>query len=187
MQNVIDPTLIKSVKNQEAGAFKRMYNECIGYVYAIVRRYVNHEDEHPDVIQEIFAHLFLNIGSYDAKKGPFKPWLRRLTINRCIEHYRKNKTDASIVPIEKAPEKSNEKEIQWDQLSRTEIENYLAKMPLGYRQVFMLVAIDEYSHKETAQLLNISAETSRSQFMRAKNWIRNRLLVNDQKTIVNGL
>lgn len=184
---MIDPTLIESVKKQEAGAFKRMYNESIRYVYSIVRRYVQHESEYPDVVQEIFAHLFLHIGSYDSKKGPFKPWLRRLTINQCIEHYRKKKSEATVVTLDKAPDEENGQEINWDHYSRTEIEDFLTKMPLGYKQVFMLVAIDEYSHKEAGQLLKITAATSRSQFLRAKNWLRKQLFVNDQKRIVNGL
>ena len=62
---MIGTALINSVKKREHDAFKRMYNCCIRYVYAIVRRYVSNESDHQDVIQEIFAKVFISIHTYD--------------------------------------------------------------------------------------------------------------------------
>jgi RNA polymerase sigma-70 factor (ECF subfamily) len=58
-------------------------------------------------------------------------------------------------------------------------------MPLGYSRVFMMMAIDEYSHKEIADVLSISEETSRSQFHRAKIWIKNNIINNKLNTFIN--
>lgn len=76
----------------------------------------------------------------------------------------------------------------FSQLTQEEIMVYLQNMPEGYRQIFMLVIMDDYSHQEVADMLGISAETSRSQLSRAKKWLRANLsLSNKQRLLANGL
>ena len=91
------------------------------------------------------------------------------------------------VALENSEEIGEEEAHNLDHLSREEIENILIEMPLGYRQVFMLFIIDEYSHKEIGLLLNISPEASRSQLSRAKKWLRKKTLTKTDKTLANGL
>ena len=81
---------------------------------------------------------------------------------------------------------ANFKNALQENLSKKDIERYLDKMPVGYRQIFMLVVIDEYPHTEVAKILGISPETSRSQLSRAKAWLRKNVLNNTQKSFVNG-
>ena len=186
-RNVVDTALIHSVKKRKQGAFKRMYNCCIPYVYSIVKRYVSNESDHPDVIQEIFARVFLSIKTFDQSKGDFKFWLRRLVINQCMQHYRQGKSPTRVVPINAMNEMEEGLDDRMTELTKAEIEQFLTLMPEGYRQVFMLVVLDEYSHKEVGDLLGISKETSRSQFSRAKNWIRKNLSNRKLKALANGL
>ena len=185
---MVDPPIIELVKKGENEAFKLMYQRCISYVYAIVRRFVTNESEHPDVIQEIFARVFISVGTFDATKGDFKFWLRRLAINQCFRHYRQGKSPRLYVSIDAAEEIETDDFQFINEISIAEIEKYLSRMPEGYRQVFMLVIMDEYSHKEVGELLGISAETSRSQLSRAKSWLRKNILnSNKQKFLVGGL
>lgn len=172
---MVDPPIINSVKERDESAFQKLYEACIRYVFAIVRRYVTNESDHQDVIQEIFARLYLSIGTFDAAKGEFKFWLRRLTINQCIQHYRKRSRSGKILPIDTVAEIDSGAKEQMSSLSRAELLDYLGKMPEGYRQVFMLVIIDEFSHQETGQILGITPETSRSQLHRAKKWLQKNL------------
>ena len=175
------------VKKRDNGAFKTMYQNCIGYVYSIVRRYVGNESDHPDIIQEIFARAFLSLHTFDQSKGEFKFWLRRLVINQCLQHYRQKKSPAIIVPLEVVKETESDDDFPLHELSREEIEGYLGMMPEAYRQVFMLHVIDEYSHKEVGELLDISTENSRTQLSRAKSWLRKKLFENgNQKLLANG-
>lgn len=184
---MIDQDLIESVKNRDRIAFKQLYTNYIRYVYSIVRRYVTNESDHQDVIQEIFARLFLRIHLYDATKGDFKFWLRRLTINQCMELYRKQKKTIKIVPISEAAEKTISNELKSGSLTREEINDCLKRMPDGYRKVFMLVIIDDYNHQDVAQMLDISAETSRSQLHRAKKWLKENLSTYELELFANGL
>ncbi|HMQ49531.1 MAG TPA: sigma-70 family RNA polymerase sigma factor [Saprospiraceae bacterium] len=164
-----------------------MYQDCIAYVFSIVRRYVVNDSDHPDVIQEIFARVFLSIGTFDTSKGDFKFWLRRVVINQCMQHHRKGKSAASLVSIHKVSEDNLQADDQIEQFSKADIEQLLNQMPEGYRQIFMLIIIDEYSHQEAGALLGISPETSRSQLSRAKSWLRKNLYNNELKTLANGL
>lgn len=170
-----DTDLISRVKQRDHAAFKELYQEYIGYVFSIVKRYVSDEREHPDVIQEIFARVFLKIDTYDAARGAFKFWLRRLTINQCLQAYRKQPPSQQFVPLDQVSEKEVGVAEALTELTKEEVEALLRQMPRGYREIFMLVVIDDHAHKEVAELLGISLETSRSQLSRAKQWLRTHL------------
>ncbi len=164
-----------------------MYQQCITYVYSIVRRYVASTSDHPDVIQEIFARLFLSAHTFDANKGNFKSWLRRVTINECLKYVQKGKPFREYLPMDDVEEPKSRDNLKIHELSKAEIEAYLGQMPDGYRQIFMLSVIDEYTHQEISEMLDISPDTSRSQLSRAKSWFRKHLLNDKQKTLTIGL
>ena len=184
---MVDSSIIALVKQGKHPAFKELYQSSIGYVFSIVKRYVSNESDYPDVIQEIFARVFLSIKSFDESKGEYKFWLRRLVINQCLQHYRQGKSPRQIIPMDNVEEVDLNIERKLNELTKTEIELFLKQMPDGYKQVFMLVILDEYSHKEVSEMLGISIETSRSQLSRAKNWIRKKKLDNNnQKKLAIG-
>lgn len=91
-----------------------------------------------------------------------------------------------MVTLNNIQEPAEDLEAQLTGLSKSEIEQLLSQMPEGYRQVFMLIAIDDYKHNEVAELLSITAETSRSQFSRARSWLKVNLINNKQKKQANG-
>ena len=184
---MVDSALIDLVKKQDQRAFQKMYEGCIRYVYAIVKRYIANESDYQDVIQEIFARVFLSVDSFDKEKGEFKFWLRRLTINQCIQHYHKTKDSIKIVPIDSEAKIKASSDEHISTLSKDEIVFYLKAMPEGYKQIFMLVIIDEYSHQEVGEMLNISTETSRSQLHRAKKWLRANLSGSNLNMLASGL
>ena len=138
-------------------------------------------------LREIFARVFLSIDSFDENKGEFKYWLRKLTINQCIQHYRKQKISIESVPLDATIEPQSHEHETTSTLSKDEITLYLKRMPDGYKQIFMLVIIDEYSHQEVSEMLSISPETSRSQLHRAKKWLRENLSSNNLKVLVGEI
>lgn len=92
-----------------------------------------------------------------------------------------------IVSLDKIEEPNEDLEDNLTQLSKSDIEGLLARMPEGYRQVFMLVGIEGFSHQEVGELLEISPETSRSQLSRARTWLKKHLVDSTFKTLANGL
>ena len=184
---MVNQTIINSVKKRDEQAFKTLYESCISYVYTIVTRYITNESDHKDIIQEIFARVFLSIHSFQESKGEFKFWLRKLTINICLQHYQKRQENYRILPLDSALYLTAHENEKLNSFSQDEIMVMIKKMPEGYKQIFMLVVIDEYTHKDVSELLKISPETSRSQLHRAKNWLKENLSTNNLKLLVDGI
>ncbi len=172
MTDIVQHTTIKDCQKGKSTAFEELYKGCAPFVFSIIKRYIRRQSDHKDVMQEIFARVFMNISKYDQEKGLFKFWLRRVSVNQCLQYLRKNKKELhwlSLDSLESNHEPSYNREIQ---LSENEIETILQKMPTGYKTVFMLTVFDGYNHKEVSELLDISAETSRSQLTRARKWLQ---------------
>jgi RNA polymerase sigma-70 factor (ECF subfamily) len=175
---VVDKELIQAVKAKNNKAFKHIYDAYVRYVYTIVSLYVGNESDYQDVIQEIFARVFLKIDAYDPEKGDFKHWIRKLSINQCIKYYHKNKRQVETQSIDSNVLRKLSADGDKQEISKEELRGFLKTMPSGYKEVFMLVVIDEYTHKEVGEMLNISPETSRSQLHRAKQWLKENLSKN---------
>lgn len=171
---------------KEERACKKLYERSIPYVYSIVQRYVTDHSERKDTVQEIFASVFKNLWQFDPERGNFKGWIRQITVNQCLMHHRVLNRQATVVPIHSLEGAAPAEELDLHSLKREDVERLLEKMPAGYRTIFMMVVIDEFSHEETSELLEISQETSRSQLSRAKKWIR-KYMVNQQTARVDGL
>lgn len=135
-------------------------------------------------MQEVFAQIFTSINSFDAQKGQFKSWIGQIAVYQCIGILRKRKRLNLFVPFDDSHEKvSHEDEKLLSQMSSEDLNDFLSEMPTGYKTIFMLNVIDGYTHKEIATMLEISAQTSRSQLSRAIGWIRKNLLEATQSLI----
>jgi RNA polymerase sigma-70 factor (ECF subfamily) len=173
LHDLVTPEIIEQCKRKEQQAFKVMYDACLPYVFSIVKGYTDDGDWRKDLIQEIFAKLFLNIASFDVAKGDFKFWLRKIAVNQCLMFLRNKKNRPGFDGLENiALDPSQKETMNFDHLDPSLPEQVLPQMPNGFRQVFSLFILEDYSHNEVAQQLGISAETSRSQLARSKQWLR---------------
>ena len=144
--------------------YKPMYNVCL--------RMVGNEVEAEDVMQEAFLKAFTKIDSYEGKVS-FGAWLKKIVINRSLDQLKKRK-----VKFEELNEKIQDEvtpaldlsEIQMEQLKKT-----VRQLPDGYRVVLSLYLLEGYDHDEISQILGISNVASRTQYMRAKNKLRQML------------
>lgn len=164
--------LINKCKNNNRRAQYELFDLYLPYVNVIVRRYLFDQSNVKDIVQEVFITVFKSIKtSYDPAKGEFKPWLRMITINRCIKQNKNNKTFEDLdvnehdVSVEPAVFKAFDKE---------ELLKYLLQMPENYRLVFNMAIIDDYSHKEIAAALGITEASSRKKLSRAREWLNQR-------------
>ncbi len=177
---MISQETIQKCKHKEHRAFKTCYEACAPYVYTIVKSYIYEAEFRKDVMQEVFAQIFISIDKYDPKKGKFKSWISQIAIYKCIGVLRKRKTLNLFVPLEDAHVDISQETFKLNELTKKEIESLLVNMPDGYRTIFLLSVIDDYKHKEIGEMLQISPETSRSQLSRAIRWIKNNKIVNEQ-------
>lgn len=180
-------TLYKCRKGNQA-AFRSLYNNSVPYVYSIVKRYIYDQSMVKDLVQEAYAQIFQSLNKYDESKGELKPYLRRITVNVCLLHLRKLKSLPILNSVEAIYEEPYNDPAQENiqNLNRQDIEAILKDMPIGYRTVFLLHIIDEFDYDEISKMLDISKETVRSQYFRAKKWIANKSII-DLKSSTYGL
>jgi len=171
---LIDPHVIQLCLAGKPKGHGLLYKSSAPYAFSIARRYLDNQEDCKDAMQEAYANVFSKINQYDAAKGPFKYWLRRIVVNCCLKNLQKRKAFLTVEG-EVAEDPIDSSYLENLQISREEIKKLLANMPDRYRIVFMLFVMDEYSHKEIAEKLKITAETSRSQLTRAKQWLRKHL------------
>ncbi len=169
---MVNTLIIQACKRKEHNAFKQCYEACAPYVYTIIRNYINNEDDRKDAMQEAFAHIFNSIHRFDEKKGKFKSWISQITINQCINLLKQKNKLALLVPLEEKHNPAALDELEIEGLNKALLEKLLAKMPTGYRTIFLLNLVEGYSHNEIAEILQITPETSRSQLSRAIKWMR---------------
>jgi len=167
--------LIHQCKNGDAKAEEALYRHFAPQVMAIARRYSRDDAIAQDYMQECFVVLFEKLKKYDASKGNFEPWLYRLCVNQILQLIRKSNRK---INFEELPADLKEPEIQENEKDLLDHEVLLAvirELPDGYREVFNLSVLDNWSHKEISLALKITESSSRSQLARAKSWLRQKL------------
>lgn len=169
---MVTKAVIQSAKNKNRKAQKALYEATAPYIYTIVKNYIWDDSFRKDAMQVVYAQVFLSLDRFDEDKGTFKAWIAQLTINQCIKFLKKHFKIHFNYGLESLVEIRDDSFAHLDTFSVKDIEQMLKEMPKGYRTVFLLSVIDGFSHKEIAAQLNISVETSRTQLMRSKKWIK---------------
>lgn len=161
--NEID--LIQACKQQERKAQKLLYDRYSAKMLGICRRYVKNSADAEDVMIEGMFKIMTKINQYSGN-GSFEGWMRRVIVNESLMYLRKAHNFNMTVEITNIEIKS-QLTVE-DQLAAEDILKLMEKLPTGYRTVFNLYVIEGYKHREIAELLGISINTSKSQLILAK-------------------
>ncbi len=158
--------IIKGCQVQDRKAQKLLYDRYAPVLYAICRRYVKQPEDAEDVLLESFYKIFSNFKSF-AGRGSFEGWMKRISINQSLMFLRKkhnlNLSIASVTHLLHDHSLGVE-----EALFERDILNVLDELPVGYRTVFNLYVLEGYKHREIADMLGISINTSKSQLIQAK-------------------
>lgn len=158
--------LINACKRQDRRAQKLLYEQFSPLMLGVCRRYVKDPMEAEDVMVEGFFKVLTKIDTYSGD-GSFEGWIRRIMVNESLMHLRKNNHFQYAEEI--SPNLSYQEEpTVLDKLAASEILSLLDELPPGYRTVFNLYVVEGYKHREIAEELNISINTSKSQLILAK-------------------
>jgi RNA polymerase sigma-70 factor (ECF subfamily) len=170
----INAPLIEECRKGNSKAQFRLYDQYSIAMYNLAYRILNNREDAEDILQEAFVECFRNIDSFRFE-STFGAWLKKIIINRCINHIKKKKIDLTL--CERLPTTSYEEEEEI--VYETEkIFNSIEMLPDGYRIILTLYLIEGYDHSEISQILEISESTSKSQYSRAKEKLRNILSKN---------
>ena len=169
--------LIKGCIRRERGAQKRLYDTFSSKMYTLVCRYVKNSIEAEDVLVTAFTKILDKIDQYKSE-GSFEGWIRRIVVNESLTYLRRNRNMYLELELEAANYEPDYQTVS-DHLEAEDLLKMIGELPSGYRIVFNLYAIDGYSHKEIAEQLGISENTSKSQLSRARSYLQKLLTDND--------
>jgi len=146
-------------------------------------RYAKNEAEAEDLMQDSFIKAFNKLNTFKGT-GALGGWIRRIGVTTALENLRKQKMILS--PISNQMEETILKGNSGDEVFQNlDLEVLIAKiqsLPIGYRAVFNLFAIEGYSHKEIAKELNISIGTSKSQYSRGRSLLIKSIRADEELT-----
>jgi RNA polymerase sigma factor (sigma-70 family) len=171
----IHAPLIEECRKGNSKAQFRLYNQYAKAMYNLAYRIMNNREDAEDMLQEAFVECFRNISSFRFE-STFGAWLKKILINKCINQIKKKKIDLTLcdnLPVNIYEEE--DEEITYD---TSKIFRGIETLPDGYRVILTLYLLEGYDHSEISQILGISESTSKSQYSRAKEKLRNTLLTN---------
>ncbi len=175
MSGVTEKQLIESCLKNERKAQKELYELYSRKMMGVCLRYTGDSETAKDMLQDGFIKIFASLASFQFN-GSFEGWMRRIFVNTCLEHLRKNDVlhDAADLEHSAAPlSESNFSVVET--LSARDLLKIIGELPNGFRMIFNMYEIEGYSHKEIADALGITESTSRSQLTRAKQLLKNRI------------
>lgn len=178
---VSDTELIKGCLEGKKEIQKLFYQRFAPTMLGVCFRYFGSREEAEDALQEGFIKVFTNLDSFRSE-GSLEGWVRRIIINTSLNMIRNQLKYQFHTDIDEAEHLVKEDADVVGELSRNEMLQLLQDLPPGYRVVFNLYEIEGYSHKEIADMMNISVSTSKTQLLKARKWLQKRLfLLNREK------
>jgi RNA polymerase sigma-70 factor (ECF subfamily) len=134
-------------------------------------RFAKNREDAEDMLQEGFIKVFTQIHQY-RNEGALEGWIRRIIVHTCINIIKKNKKFSDSVDITYANGIHVKEELIPSILQAKQVVECIRILPIGYRTVLNLYAIEGFSHKEISLMLEIEESTSRSQYTRAKAMLK---------------
>ncbi len=163
--------LIERCKKDDAQAQGQLYKLYASKLFSICLKYSRNYAEAEDNLQDAYITIFKKINQFKSQ-GSLEGWMKRITINTALQRYRSvgvfdiiNEGQIEDVTLDEDD----------DDISIDFLLNIIQELPDRYRLVFNLYALDDYSHKEIANMLNISTGTSKSNLARARLILKDKI------------
>ena len=166
--------LAGSIKHN-AAAQEALYNRFSPRMLGVCYRFAKNREDAEDMLQEGFIKVFTQLHQYRGE-GALEGWIRRIIVHTCINVLKKNKKFADSVDIIHAHSIYVREDMIPSIMQAKQVVECIRILPIGYRTVLNLYAIEGYSHKEIAAILEIEESTSRSQYTRAKAMLEDILI-----------
>lgn len=168
----LDEIIERSCKNDPAGQ-RALFNMFAGKVMTVCRRYSNNVEDAREMSQECFYQVLTCIEKYDSSKGEFEGWLYKLCYYTILNIKKKSikfyELNSSVLEVQ-------DEEPEEYPISTETLLSEIQKLPEGYKLILNLYVFEGLTHDEIADVLEISASTSRSQLARARALLKKRLL-----------
>jgi RNA polymerase sigma-70 factor (ECF subfamily) len=170
-----EEAILQGCLKNDAHAQRELYNRYSPKMLAVCYRFAHKREDAEDMLQEGFIKVFSQIHTFQ-NKGAFEGWIRRIIVHTCINNLKKNKRFNESVDLAHAGAIQVREEMVPSIVQAKQVVECIRMLPMGYRTVLNLYAIEGYSHKEIGEMLDIEESTSRSQYTRAKQMLEDILV-----------
>ena len=174
-QSISDNDLIEGCIKGDRKMQRELYNRFAPKMYGVCLRYAANAEEAEDILQEGFIMVFKKISSFRGE-GSFEGWIRRIIVHTCINILKKNKKFNESVDLIHANSLHMREDAIPSIIQAKQVIECIRLLPIGYRTVLNLYAIEGFSHREIGTMLDIEESTSRSQYTRAKAMLEEMLI-----------
>ena len=166
--------IIAGCLQNHPAAQRELYNRYSPKMLSVCYRFAQNREDAEDMLQEGFIKVFTQMHTF-RNQGAFEGWIRRIIVHTCINILKKNKKFNESVDLDHAMGAQVKENIPGI-LQAKQVVECIRILPIGYRTVLNLYAIEGFSHREIASMLEIEESTSRSQYTRAKAMLEQVLL-----------
>ena len=168
--------LVKDCIKGKSASQKQLYEEFAPKMLGVCYRYTKSVQDAEDVLQEGFIRAFKFLDQYN-KEAELGAWIRKIMVNTALNYLKKSQRYQSDLVFDKADLHVVTDETPDVYVNSKELAEMIRQLPTGYQTVFNLYAVEGFSHVEIGEMLGISDNTSRSQYMKARhlliNWLTN--------------
>ena len=165
-----EQTILTGCLHNDPVAQRELYNRYSPKMLSVCYRFAQNREDAEDMLQEGFIRVFTQIHSF-RNSGSFEGWVRRIIVHTCINFLKKYKKFNESLDLAYVVNVQVKEETIPSVMFARQVVECIRLLPAGYRTVLNLYAIDGYSHKEIAAMLEIEESTSRSQYTRAKTML----------------
>lgn len=174
--------IIKSCIRGDEKSQRELYLAYRTKWYMMAMRYGKNKQQADDIFQEGLIQIFKSLHLFDEQKGNFSTWSTRILVYAALKFLKKYDWVDSSQSISEVLNYEDNQETIFEKLAAKELTIMIQQLPVGYRLVFNLYAIEGYSHKEIAKKLGISEGTSKSQLYKARKQLQTKL----EKHLINS-
>lgn len=168
-----EESMLKDCLKGKPSAQQVFYERFAPKMLGVCIRYIHDHEEAEHVMIGGMVKVFEKLEQYSGE-GSLEGWVRRVMVNESLMYIRKNKNMSLEVDVQQAEYEPNYQTLE-SSLEADDLMNLIAELPIGYRTVFNLYAIEGYNHKEISETLGINENTSKSQLSRARKLLQARL------------
>lgn len=166
--------LIEKCLQHDRNSQKLLYERFSGQMYSICLRYCKDEFSAQDVLQNGFIKVFRNLESFKGASSLYR-WIKTIIIRAALDEIKKKKKEEELFTSQEFMEDSIG-EADTESMSFEEMMKLVHAMPTGYKTIFNMAVLDEMSHLDISKLLGIKESTSRTQLMKARNYLKKQML-----------
>jgi RNA polymerase sigma-70 factor, ECF subfamily len=178
----VEEDLIRKAVARDARAIEALYDRHAPALLSVCFRYCGNRDDAEDILHDGFIKIIQKINTFRIRsEGTLEAWMRRIIVNTALNFLRDRRKEKNFVDIDPILEKietieeETHSEDIYQQVDQKQIMELICELPAGYRTVFNLYVFEQYGHREIADLLGCSENTSKSQLSKARAMLRKKM------------